>query len=313
MVHPETQSITSVTTTNHCVYDKVTAQSQKNHENKQRLQVEKHDNENSCNSNRCCRQLLSVQRALLNDFCDAFVAGGNPQHDDSRFTGFHFVGNLAHFLGAETPKFWIVQFARGHRSTVIAWSPPYLPCALGKVMLSINFDIAPKVKWASTDVTGPANVRFTPESGMPAYDSRPTGSDQPCQKTRDAWCMAKMHTEELIACRRSGEPQHPLSYLCIAPTYSFVSLRMLERYSRMLVRPPSRALEHAGWRFLSRHLRVVMAPATEHDATDARKCITCFHHLCRPYRSFGKPQRTILSGITCVVRVQSGVRRTKCG
>jgi hypothetical protein len=63
--------------------------------------------------------------------------------------------------------------------------------------------------------------------------------------------MAKMHTGELIACRRSGEPKHPLSYLCIAPTYSFVFLRMLERYLRMLVRPPSRALafpclEHAG-------------------------------------------------------------------
>jgi hypothetical protein len=98
-----------------------------------------------------------------------------------------------------------------------------------------------------------------PESDILAYDSRPTGSD-PCQKTRDARCMAKMHTEELIACRRSGEPQHPLSYLCIAPTYSFVSLQMLERYLRMLVRPPSRALafpclEHAGSRFLSRHLR----------------------------------------------------------
>ena len=110
-----------------------------------------------------CRQLLGVQCALLNDFCDAFVTGGNPQHDGSRFTGFHFVGNRAHFLGAETPKFWIVQFARGHRSTVTAWSPPYLPCALGKVMLSINFDIAPKAKWASTNV--PANVRLTPESG----------------------------------------------------------------------------------------------------------------------------------------------------
>src|SRR5262245_60109021 len=78
------------------------------------------------------RQLLSVQRALLNDFCDAFVAGGNPQHDGSRFTGFHFVGNRAHFLGAETPKFWIVQFARWHRSTVTAWSPPYLPVPLGR-------------------------------------------------------------------------------------------------------------------------------------------------------------------------------------
>jgi hypothetical protein len=79
--------------------------------------------------------------------------------------------------------------------------------------------------------------------------------------------MAKMHTEELITCRRSGEPQHPLSYLWIAPTYSFVFLRMLERYLRMLVRPPSRALafpclEHAGSRFLSRHLRVVMVPGT---------------------------------------------------
>jgi hypothetical protein len=43
-------------------------------------------------------------------------------------------------------------------------------------------------------------------------------------------------------CRRSAEPQHPLSYLCIAPTYSFVTLPMLDRYLRMLVRPPSRAL-----------------------------------------------------------------------
>jgi hypothetical protein len=105
------------------------------------------------------------------------------------------------------------------------------------------------------------------ESDIRAYDSRPTGSDQSCQKTRDAWCMAKMHSEELIACRRSDEPQHPLSYLCAAPTYSFVSLRMLERYLRMLVRPPSRALafpclEHAGSRFLSRRLRVVMVPGT---------------------------------------------------
>jgi hypothetical protein len=35
------------------------------------------------------------------------------------------------------------------------------------------------------------------------------------------------------------------------------------------------------------------------------------HHLCQPYRSFGKRQRTILSGTTCAVRVQSGVRNTK--
>lgn len=48
-------------------------------------------------------------------------------------------------------------------------------------------------------------------------------------------------------------------------------------------------------------------------ASDSKKCITCFHHLCRPYRNFGKPQRTILSGTTCAVRVQSGVRSTKCG
>jgi hypothetical protein len=42
---------------------------------------------------------------------------------------------------------------------------------------------------------------------------------------------------------------------------------------------------------------------------DIKKCITCFHHLCQPYRSFGK--RTNLSGTTCAVRVQSGVRSTK--
>jgi hypothetical protein len=46
------------------------------------------------------------------------------------------------------------------------------------------------------------------------------------------------------------------------------------------------------------------------DAADIKKCITCFHHLCLPYRSFGKRQRTILSGTTCAVRVQSGVRST---
>jgi hypothetical protein len=44
---------------------------------------------------------------------------------------------------------------------------------------------------------------------------------------------------------------------------------------------------------------------------DVKKCTTCFHHLCQPYRSFGKRQRTILSGTTCAVRVQSGVRITK--
>src|SRR5215813_11671468 len=46
---------------------------------------------------------------------------------------------------------------------------------------------------------------------------------------------------------------------------------------------------------------------------DVKKCITCFHHLCQPYRNFGKRQRTILSGTTCAARVQSGVRSTKCG
>jgi len=41
----------------------------------------------------------------------------------------------------------------------------------------------------------------------------------------------------------------------------------------------------AGSRFLTRHLRGRMVPGTlelKHDATDAKKCITCFHHLCRP-------------------------------
>jgi hypothetical protein len=36
-----------------------------------------------------------------------------------------------------------------------------------------------------------------------------------------------------------------------------------------------------------------------------------YNHSCQPYGSFGKQQRTILSGTTCVVRVQSGVRSTK--
>jgi hypothetical protein len=55
----------------------------------------------------------------------------------------------------------------------------------------------------------------------------------------------------------------------------------------------------------------MLSKSMEIGAADVKKCITCFHHLCQPYRSFGKRQRTILSGTTCAVRVQSGVRSTK--
>jgi hypothetical protein len=41
-----------VTTFDHCVCGNVTAQSQKNHENNHRLQIENQDNENGCNSDR---------------------------------------------------------------------------------------------------------------------------------------------------------------------------------------------------------------------------------------------------------------------
>jgi hypothetical protein len=43
-----------LTTIDHCKCGDVTSQSQKNHENQQRLQIENQDNKDGYNSNRCC-------------------------------------------------------------------------------------------------------------------------------------------------------------------------------------------------------------------------------------------------------------------
>src|SRR5215467_2860507 len=85
--------------------------------------------------------LFLVSQLLLKKFCNFVVVLGNPQHRCLRLIVLNVVSNRAHFLSAETPEFWIVQFVRGHRfdrNRLVAALPF---CAQRKAILSINFDI----------------------------------------------------------------------------------------------------------------------------------------------------------------------------
>src|SRR5262249_566358 len=54
----------------------------------------------------------------LNDLRDAFVIFGNSRHDRFGFRVLHLVSKSAYLFRSKSPEFWILQFGRGHRSTV---------------------------------------------------------------------------------------------------------------------------------------------------------------------------------------------------
>jgi len=64
------------------------------------------------------KSLLAFAQPLLNEVRNALIVRRDPGHDGLSFDHLHVVGNAAYFLGAKPPKFWIVNFVRGHKQLI---------------------------------------------------------------------------------------------------------------------------------------------------------------------------------------------------